>query len=182
MPKDISWSRIAGWILLGLEALWALLFLAFVFVFQFAGATEAVRLGLILTAFHAGAPLALILALERTGDEEHHNSVRLTLAHGFWIIFAAVTDLWSVFHAFLTLAEVDNIYQSALRALTVLAIVMSSLTAIWYFVMYCLQRKVSHKKKSILREVVEESERDIEEAESMHAPLRRKIVHQPNKF
>ena len=120
-------------VLLVLEIIWITYFGALVIVMQTAGdSPEAALLrdGLIKIAFHAGSPYAMLSVIE-------HGVV--AWAPFFWVVFAFWTDLFSTLDVWVYVAarvtEPPAMQASklpALKGLVLMAILLSTLTVVWY--------------------------------------------------
>jgi hypothetical protein len=115
-------------IIIILEVLWIVFFAALVIAFQTTGdAGELLRDGLIKIAFHAGSPYAVLNAIE-------HGEVKL--APFFWILFAVFTDLWSTMDVWVYVDSHTPVglgsYLGALKGIVLVALVLSSLSAVFY--------------------------------------------------
>ncbi len=133
--------KISGGLLLFLEVLWIIVYAVFTFIFQLDPAEEHARTGLILLALHAGAPLALIVGLEKLSHNE-----RLPIVHLCWILFSLVTDIGSVLDAFLHISG-DSLHVHALRAMAVTATVLSGLVSLWYFSAWRQPLLLKHQRR-----------------------------------
>lgn len=125
--------KLAGQALLALEVAWVIVYTVFTFIFQLDPADANARIGLTFLAFHAGAPLALIVGLEKLS---HHE--RIPFVHWCWIIFSLVTDIGSVLDAYLHNSGTST-HVTALRALAITATILSGLIALWYLVVWFRQ-------------------------------------------
>jgi hypothetical protein len=134
------------------EAAWVLYFAGLVFWFQIAElnlvGSDGLRLGLILLAFHAVAPIGLITLME------HKHQHGVPVAPFVWILMAVFTDLWSVFDVWLHLAKVPSLAGSeleALKALSIIAIILSGLGSVWYIVLLLMGRNDRKNAKELSR-------------------------------
>lgn len=135
------------WLILVIEVFWIIFFFALVIRFQVYDDGESLRVDLILSALHAGAPYVAISALE-------HDV--LPWAPFFWALFAVFTDTWSVLNAFLHATSPNAAYLQCLEALTVMAMILSGLTTLWYGIVLARQYMVSKKHTKGLRDYMED--------------------------
>lgn len=135
-----------GYILLGLEAVWALFWLACVFFFQLAdGDPILLRNGFAITAFHAVNP-AVIYAILRRSDP--------AWIHLFVFAFAFITDLNSLLETVLHVqghVPAEYLY-NMLLAVTCIAISLSSMAVSWFFYLKLASRGTEKKTAGYLRQ------------------------------
>lgn len=138
-------------VLLIIEVLWIFLYGCFVFWFELGsdGATDIVLLrdALIKSAFHATSAFSIASALEKPLGHA-------PLAPLFFVVMALFTDLFSVFEAFLHLAGAAATQLMALKAINVMAVVLSGLSLVFYAILIGLQW-TSHRDGKKLRKYTE---------------------------
>lgn len=136
-------------IILVAEVAWAIVFAALVIWFQVSVASgmDALRDAIIKLAFHAGAPIAIIGVLEK-------QDLRLRYLPVFWIWFVVFTDLWSVLDLQLHVSTIFGIASSqfnAIASLSIIAICLSGIVAVYYTALLCWQAMGSRNK--VVREM-----------------------------
>ncbi|MBX9636670.1 MAG: hypothetical protein K2Q45_03875 [Nitrosomonas sp.] len=124
-------------LLLILEIGWTAVFASFVIWFQTADGAglDAVRLALIIMAFHVSTPWAIINTVEE-------KDAKLRFLPVFWIWFSVFTDLWSVLDVQLHISKIPFIVSGpfeAMASLSIIAIVFSGITAVYYSVLLLRQ-------------------------------------------
>ena len=138
-------------IILLLDILCIAVFFAFVIWFAVTNGTgmETLRLELIILAFHAGAPVGLISALE-------HHGKKLPYLPVFWIWFAVVTDLRSVLEIQLHTTHIAGIVSdvfNALSALSIIFICLSGIAAVYYSVLIAMQMMEDNESGTAKKEL-----------------------------
>jgi hypothetical protein len=134
---DQHWSRdwryISAAVFLGVECLWALVFFCTFLWFVIAPVPADNYDALVILAFHAAAPVAVLYALERIRDGE-----RIAFAHSVWIAFTAITDSWSIGDAFRFQTQ-GTMPTMMLQALSIISLILSVAAYIWYMVIWWRQ-------------------------------------------
>lgn len=135
-----------GYILLGLEAVWAIFWLVCVFVFQLAdGDPILLRNAFAITAFHAVNP-AVIYAILRRSDVDW--------IHLFVLAFAFITDLNSLLETVIHIkghVPAEYLY-NMLLAVTCIAIALSSMAILWFIYLKLTLQKTEKKTAGYLRQ------------------------------
>jgi hypothetical protein len=131
-------------IVLFTELCWIVLWFAFMVWFNVIAYTDAsaivllnsVRLGHFLLMFHVGAPINLYSASTRYGDR------RIELYPIFWVVAAVMTDVNSTWQNFAFLPAAGSFgldIASALKALSAIGLALSTISVLFYVVMYLAQ-------------------------------------------
>lgn len=143
--KSFQWNKYLPMkIILMAEVAWAVVFAAFVIWLQVSDGIgmEALRDAIIKLAFHAGAPIAIIGVLEK-------QDLRLRYLPVFWIWFVVFTDLWSVLDLQLhvsTIVGIVSTQYNAVSSLSIIAICLSGIVALYYTALLLWQAIGSQSK------------------------------------
>jgi hypothetical protein len=139
----MSITRVLGWVLVGLEALWAICWLVFMLILQCT--TDDTnhgfdyRFSIIIVALHAVSPIALLGVMN-----EHHGHSAMT---AWFFTFAIMTDTWSLLDAALHLSRTENYpaWRMVMGSVS-WAFALGILTLVWYLVfVICLKGNPSTK-------------------------------------
>lgn len=166
------WARdpryISAAVFLGLEVLWCLTFLGSFLWFVIAPVAVENYNALVILAFHAGAPVAVLHALERLREGKH-----IAIAHAIWIGFTIVTDAWSIGDSFRYQTQ-GTLATKLLNGLSIVSIFLSVYALIWYLVVWWRQAPRVHKPKDHLTPPPvppRDEEEGLADSESVAAPL-----------
>ena len=143
--KSFQWNKYLPMkIILMAEVAWAVVFAAFVIWLQVSDGIgmDVLRDAIIKLAFHAGAPIAIIGVLEK-------QDLRLRYLPVFWIWFVVFTDLWSVLDLQLhvsTIVGIASTQYNAVSSLSIIAICLSGIVAVYYTALLLWQALGSQSK------------------------------------
>jgi hypothetical protein len=126
---NFKWQRRhkIGAVLVALDTLWVLTWVAFLFVYQFGGASLDYRNAFSLLAFHGANLATLLAAIDRFGRGDPHGIVLVLF------LFAVATDLASLLEAAKYLPQTE-IQWPMQMAMAIIALVLSSSSFLWYVI------------------------------------------------
>lgn len=133
-----------GRAILWLEALWALQWVVWMFLFHFlAGSTGELRVAFFFLAFHAANAAAVYSTLARVNKGKRAEGLAILSS-----FFALFTDMNSLLEGVLHLSA-EGVFYGLFLALVIFAMILSVAALAWILFLWCAPREELLAKRSI---------------------------------